>query len=156
MEKGRVHCFAADESENSEHAFHWYLDNYHQCADTVIFVHVYQVPILPPMGMMVGSLPMAEYCREMKEATALKTQALLSKYAKFCAEQKVNYSVTLEEDFHSPGYVICNVAERNNADAIIMGQRGLSAVQRILLGSTSDYVLHHAHSPVIIVPPPKV
>ena len=33
---------------------------------------------------------------------------------------------------------------------IVMGTRGLGTVRRTILGSVSDYVLHHAHCPVII------
>ncbi len=52
----------------------------------------------------------------------------------------------------SPGEVICKVAsEEAKADLIVMGSRGLGAVSRMLVGSTSDYVLHHANVPVTIV-----
>jgi nucleotide-binding universal stress UspA family protein len=50
--------------------------------------------------------------------------------------------------------------EKNPADLLIMGSRGLSATKRLLLGSTSDEVLHHVTCPVLIVrmpaptPPP--
>ena len=33
-----------------------------------------------------------------------------------------------------------------------MGTRGLGKIRRTFLGSVSNYVLHHAHIPVIIVP----
>ena len=50
----------------------------------------------------------------------------------------------------SPGEVIVRVAEDENADIIVIGTRGLGVVRRTLLGSVSDYVLHHAHVPVIV------
>ncbi|HEV2317466.1 MAG TPA: universal stress protein [Thermoplasmata archaeon] len=44
--------------------------------------------------------------------------------------------------------------EKNPADLLVMGSRGLSATRRLLLGSTSDEVLHHVTCPVLIVRPP--
>ena len=40
------------------------------------------------------------------------------------------------------------------ASAIIMGSRGLGAFKRAFLGSVSDYLVHHASVPVIIVKDP--
>ena len=50
----------------------------------------------------------------------------------------------------SPGEAIVKAAEDDKADMIIMGSRGLNRYRRTLLGSVSDYVLHHAHCPVCI------
>jgi nucleotide-binding universal stress UspA family protein len=46
---------------------------------------------------------------------------------------------------------IVDLAEREEADLIILGSRGLGGFRRLLLGSVSDGVLHHAHCPVLIV-----
>lgn len=52
------------------------------------------------------------------------------------------------------GEVICKFAQDENADMCIMGSRGLGTVRRTFLGSVSDYVVHHAHIPVAVIPPP--
>ena len=36
-----------------------------------------------------------------------------------------------------------------------MGTRGLSTIRRTVLGSVSDYVLHHTTIPVAVVPTPE-
>ncbi|HZO91071.1 MAG TPA: universal stress protein [Chthonomonadaceae bacterium] len=46
---------------------------------------------------------------------------------------------------------ITQVAEREKADLIVLGSRGLGVSEAALLGSVSDGVLHHAHCPVLIV-----
>ncbi len=43
-----------------------------------------------------------------------------------------------------------SVAEEINAGLVVLGTRGLGSVRRTILGSVSDYVLHHAHCPVTI------
>mgnify|MGYP002260101529 FL=1 len=50
------------------------------------------------------------------------------------------------------GEGICEAAEKNKVDLIVMGTRGLDKVRRTVLGSVSDYVLHHSHAPVLVVP----
>jgi nucleotide-binding universal stress UspA family protein len=50
-----------------------------------------------------------------------------------------------------PAEAIIEVASAQNADLIVVGSRGLSGVQRILLGSVSSKVSEHASCSVMIV-----
>ena len=49
--------------------------------------------------------------------------------------------------------VLLRVAEREGADLIVVGSRGLGGSQR-LLGSTSEAVVAQARVPVVVVPTP--
>ena len=49
--------------------------------------------------------------------------------------------------------MICKRAKEQNVDLIVMGTRGLGAIRRTILGSVSDYVLHHSECPVSVIPP---
>lgn len=51
----------------------------------------------------------------------------------------------------SPRQVIVDEAEKWGADLIVMGSRGLGAWNRLLLGSVSNAVIHHAKCSVEIV-----
>ncbi len=42
-----------------------------------------------------------------------------------------------------------------DAEMIVIGQRGLGAVGAVVLGSISHHVLRHARCPVLVVPPPR-
>ena len=53
----------------------------------------------------------------------------------------------------NPGEVVINLAKEEAANLIIMGSRGLGLIRRTILGSVSDYIVHHASTPVIVVPP---
>lgn len=50
-----------------------------------------------------------------------------------------------------PGVTICDVARTWSADLIIVGRRGHSGVRQLILGSVSNYVLHHAPCSVLVV-----
>ena len=50
---------------------------------------------------------------------------------------------------------ILAAAKKHQADMIVMGSHGHSAVYQILVGSISEGVLHRAPCPVLMVPPEK-
>ena len=52
-----------------------------------------------------------------------------------------------------PGDGIVAAAESETADVIVVGSHGRRGVGRYLLGSVSDYVVHHARCPVLVVQP---
>ena len=54
-----------------------------------------------------------------------------------------------------PGGSIAAAAEAENADIVVVGTRGRSGAERMLLGSVSDHVVRHAECPVLVVRPPK-
>lgn len=50
-----------------------------------------------------------------------------------------------------PGVVICKLAQNWNADLIVTGRRGRSGFSELVLGSVSNYILHHAPCSVLVV-----
>jgi nucleotide-binding universal stress UspA family protein len=64
---------------------------------------------------------------------------------------EVNFAVH-EELMEGPAAeAILSVAETRQADLIVMGTRGLSSLQGLLLGSVSNKVIHHASCPVMLI-----
>ena len=47
---------------------------------------------------------------------------------------------------------IVNAADEADAQAIVVGTRGLSAIKSALVGSVANGVLHHSARPVVVVP----
>jgi nucleotide-binding universal stress UspA family protein len=54
-----------------------------------------------------------------------------------------------------PGDSIAAAAEAERADIVVVGTRGRSGAERMLLGSVSDHVVRHAECPVLVVRPSK-
>ena len=63
--------------------------------------------------------------------------------------QETNTDQLLKRGINA-GHVISQVAKEKGVTAVVMGTRGLGTIRRTVLGSVSDYVLHHAHCPVVI------
>lgn len=51
-----------------------------------------------------------------------------------------------------PGEQICEAARSHNARLVVIGAHGWGRVGRMIHGSVSTYVLHHAGTPVLVVP----
>jgi nucleotide-binding universal stress UspA family protein len=54
-------------------------------------------------------------------------------------------------DMGHPAEQIVRVAERENANLIVMGRRGKTTIERWMLGSVSERVLRYAHGSVLVV-----
>ena len=52
-----------------------------------------------------------------------------------------------------PAHVIAEIADEANADLIVAGTHGHTALGGLLLGSVTQRLLHIAHRPVLAVPP---
>jgi nucleotide-binding universal stress UspA family protein len=70
----------------------------------------------------------------------------------FCAQANTeNINTEFSQNVGSPGKLICQMAKNWNADLIVIGRRGLSGITEFLIGSVSNYVLHHAPCSVHII-----
>lgn len=58
----------------------------------------------------------------------------------------------VSSDMHlgDPGYELCSMAKAWQADLIVLGSHGRSGIKEMLMGSVSNYVMHHAPCSVLI------
>lgn len=54
----------------------------------------------------------------------------------------------------NPGQHLVDISNKQKCQLLVIGTRGQGTVARTILGSVSDYVLHHATIPVCIVRAP--
>ena len=75
------------------------------------------------------------------------------KLLQILADQAISAGISTEfsQNHGSPGQTICDLAFNWQADLIVMGRRGRSGINELILGSVSNYVLHHASCSVLVV-----
>lgn len=63
-----------------------------------------------------------------------------------------DFEVELHVEQGEAGDVICETAARSGVRGIVMGRRDRESSGDVLIGSVSNYVIHHAPCPVVLVP----
>ena len=68
---------------------------------------------------------------------------------KHCAQNGIIFERKIS--FGDPGYTIVKYAKDKKFDIVVIGARGRGVVREVFFGSVSNYVLHKASMPVLIV-----
>ncbi len=110
-------------------------------------------PLVGGMFPMVNEIAVDQYAKEWREYEQRGIEQLQT-YAAQAKERGVQVDVS--QNFGNSGSMICEVAKNWSADAIVMGRNQKSMLSEILLGSTSNYVLHHAPCSVMVIQLPAV
>lgn len=103
--------------------------------------------VTPYAGLYEGeTLTLSE---QLMEETTEELNAWLRSMQEWASYQGVE--TDYEYGIGEPGKLICERAERYGADLIVIGRRGRRGISEILLGSVSNYVVHHAPCHVLVV-----
>ncbi|XP_035824299.1 universal stress protein YxiE [Aplysia californica] len=136
---------AMDGSEHSFYAFDWYMDFLNKPGDHLLVVHcpdyksLLRTPVMSTDGSVVSH--MVQQSEEEVNRIVIQIKDRL---------RKSGVSARLMRLTGDAGHAIVKAADENKANLIITGSRGLGTVRRTLVGSVSNYVLHHAHCPVLV------
>ncbi|MEA5466187.1 universal stress protein [Leptothoe sp. PORK10 BA2] len=121
------------------------------------------VMVAPPMEMNYGEPFYLGMEMGRGTWTAELYQSQLARWQQNC--QEIEHWVRSQADFArrqgiaatytcpegAPGPALCDVATDWRADLIVMGRRGRSGFSELLLGSVSNYAMHHAPCSVLTV-----
>ena len=129
---------AVDFSEGSRAALAFAARLAVHCGSTLHVLHA-EDPLLCAAAQHQG--------RDLSEET-------LEELRRFTAETwpSVTCNPTLHAVAGQAGDVIRDIGTRENADVIVVGSRGMSGAERLLFGSTTEYVLRRADASVLVVP----
>lgn len=135
---------AVDGSESSRRAARFAHDLAQKLGSRLTLLLVLEMPSAVSFGPMESfGVTRAPLSPEQTESA----RRMLDEVAKDLPGEKVSKVVELGH----AAEVICEQAEKLNADLIVIGARGLGPAGRWLLGSVSDRVAHHAKPAVTIV-----
>ncbi|CAD5119686.1 unnamed protein product [Dimorphilus gyrociliatus] len=143
----KVVILAVSIGDGSENAFNWYFENLHRDGNRLVFVHVIELPDLK--NQSARNLHMSPgVLANMWQTEEDKTKELEIRMKALLKERKCNG--ILRTVAGKPGEMICAVAREERATMIVTSSRSQGKFRRAFLGSTSDYLVHHAHCPVVV------
>ncbi|GFO21766.1 stress response protein nhax [Plakobranchus ocellatus] len=123
----------------------------HREGDRVILVYVPELNDLLHSSKWSSSVYVFD--REVMEAMLEEEQARIRKDLDAFAQKLKQHGLggkVKSVMASKPGEGILKAADEEKADMIVVGSRGLSTLRRTLMGSVSDYLVHHAHIPVAV------
>lgn len=112
----------------------------------IVFYHSYQAPVLAdPSIPSVQLLDM----EGLREAGAVGLQNFIKAFS----EELAPFTIETINEFSVLSASINEICNQCNADVVVMGVTGASALEQTLIGSTAISVMRNCTRPVIIVPP---
>jgi nucleotide-binding universal stress UspA family protein len=105
-------------------------------------------PLVGGMFPIVNDIALEQYAKEWKEYEQNGLECLQA-YAQ--QAQARGLQVEVSQNFGDSGRMICELAKNWSAAVIMMGRNQKSVLSEIFLGSTSNYVLHHAPCSVMVI-----
>ncbi|XP_076468781.1 universal stress protein YxiE-like isoform X2 [Babylonia areolata] len=117
-----------------------YCEHMHREGDTVVLIHVpenYDFTMASPgvVEQLLKELEQRVDILEKKYKEKLQNKRIPGKF---------------RTGGGKPGEVIVNIAREEQAAFIVTGTRGLGKFRRTIMGSVSDYIVHHSPVPVLV------
>ncbi|XP_060075660.1 uncharacterized protein LOC132555321 [Ylistrum balloti] len=150
MSKPRKVLLAMDGSSHSEFAFEWYMSNLMRPNDQLLIVCAMERH--DGLTNALGSADVQSLCTLLEEE-ADEHKRLVEVLTKKL--ESTGLKGMVKTQLGKAGEVVIKHANEEHVDHIICGSRGHGKMRRTLMGSHSDYILHHAHVPVTVCRHPK-
>ncbi len=137
-----------DGSEHSQHALTWAIRMARSVEAEVVAAFAFQVPVYAyyPGEYVPPVADMDSWREEMKSAFE-------QQWCRPLKRSGLRYRTFMEDG--RPATVIADLAEKVDADMVVVGRRGRSGVAELVLGSTSHELSHHCKRPVVLISSPK-
>ncbi len=105
--------------------------------------------VRPPEGWwgIVGSPPPAE---TLGNALSDAQRAVIEKTIEALDLSDIDYETF--EEVGDPANQLAASAESDNVDLLVIGQRGAGVVERLMVGSVADRLVHISRTPIMVIP----
>jgi nucleotide-binding universal stress UspA family protein len=136
-----------DFSESSEAVLEWAAHLAEEHGSRVLLLHAYHLPV--EFQQLEGAYLPDDFWATVKS----ESEQGLARYAERLRARGLEVETLAREGY--PATAIEEEAERQGADLIVIGTRGLSGLRHLLLGSIAERVVQRAPCPVLTVKAPK-
>ncbi|XP_052807557.1 stress response protein NhaX-like [Mya arenaria] len=140
---GRIILVAMDGSKHSKHAFEWFADYLYCPTDRVLLAYCAEPVHISTI--MSGDPMMA---RQLLKQEEQKIKQIFDSIDTMAKSRNVKHHLLRLDG--KPGHAIVKEAEKQGATLVVTGSHGTGIVRRTLIGSTSDFIIHHSHVPVLV------
>ncbi|CAD6229114.1 unnamed protein product [Miscanthus lutarioriparius] len=147
---------AMDFSPSSKKALRWATDNLVRKGETLVLLHIRHhgkdeaknvlwsrtgSPLIPLEELM--DPPVRQRYDMPEDPEVFDMLNAVARQKELCVVIKMYWG--------DPREKVCDAVEELHLESLVMGSRGLGQIQRILLGSVTNYVLSNASCPVTVV-----
>jgi nucleotide-binding universal stress UspA family protein len=137
-----------DGSDASRAALAWALAEARLRGSAVRAVHAWQIPAMGSGEAPWAMIPPGSYVDVAADDIEKAAHEALDREIDDANAVGVTVERYVEEG--PPADVIVEASK--DAELIVVGTRGRGAIATLVLGSTSQHVIHHAERPVVVVP----
>ncbi|CAG9463632.1 unnamed protein product [Pedinophyceae sp. YPF-701] len=161
--KGRVLLICVDDSEDSEFAVNWSVENLYHEGDRVHLLHC--IPRVPPNAVFAtpdgGFVAVPTGRTQIEEKWFDKAEQMVHRrFKKVLAENNVAYEVDLMRESGEGlkggvGDRVCELASKLNADAVVLASHRLGRLSEFFLGSVASFCIANCGQPVVALHGPR-
>jgi len=142
--------YATDGAKQSDAAINAFKQLALNDGDEIKIVSVVDVGMPLAVDIYGGYLPdTTELEKAAKENATKLLEDSAAKLRTLCGDKKIDISTDVL--FGSPESRIVETADEMKPDLVVVGSHGYSGWERLLIGSVSDSVVHHAPCSVLVV-----
>ncbi|KAJ3247383.1 hypothetical protein HDU78_004357 [Chytriomyces hyalinus] len=143
----RTVLIAVDASKYAHHAFTWTLQNLCKPTDLVYVVNVHTIPL---HGHLLADAAHKAHLDAVEAELEAESHALVKKYCEVIRKEAPEMQfVGLSLRGHV-GQELLDRAEEVKCEVLVCGTRGLTALGRAAMGSTSEFLVHYASMAVVV------
>ena len=132
-----------DFSENAANAARFAVELGRNMASSVVLYHACRVPVLASNEMMIAASN-TDLERESKDRLRQFADRLQSETGYLNIDVRISSGFAVDE--------IKELVEHEDFDLVVMGTKGATRLQSMLIGSNTADVISHCHCPVLAVP----